>query len=692
MRAFPRDFRREFGDGVLDTAYSAYAEARRRGRPRALVLLAATAWDLVKTGLKERVRPSWKPPIVPQRKREVGTMLEQLFRDLAYATRSLIRSPGFTLVTLVTLSLAIGSNVAIFSVVDAVLLDPLPYANPDRLVAIRASAPGSDFPEEFNVSIEFYVQYREQAGLLEDIGAYSGFGATLRTDQFAERSRMAIATHTFFTTLGVTPVLGRLPRPDDDDDVVVISHTLWTTRFGADSSIIGRSLEIAEETRTVIGVMGPELRKPEEATAIWIPYRVDLSEIAPGNFFWGLVGRMKPGIDADDLAAQLAPLAARLPERFGGSANYARLIEQHRPVVRPLKADIVGDVARPLWVLLGTMGVVLMIACANVANLFLVRAEGRHRDLAVRQALGATRGRLVQSQMAEAMLLAGMGGAAGVLLARVGVPFLLNAAPDRVPRMDAVGIDATGLLFTGAVAVATAIIFGLVPAIRSAAVSLADSLRSAGRGTPGRSKHVGRDALVVLQTALALVLLVGSGLLVRSFRELRDVNPGYDTENIFTFQVAPTGNIQDGPTLARFHYGLMERLAALPGVESVGVVRELPLDEGTPARTFVTEDLHEAGETSPFTNYTFTGGDYFQTMQIALLSGRYFTRADHETNHGNAIVSRSAAESFWPGENPLGKRLRFASDSSGWETVVGVVEDIHQHDFRRSDDELIYFP
>ena len=620
-------------------------------------------------------------------------MLEQWTRDLLYAARGLVRAPGFTAVTFITLSLAIGSNVAIFSVVDAVLLDPLPYAHADRLVRIRASAPGSDFPGEFNVSAEFYVQYREQADLLEDIGMYSGFGATLRTDQFAERSRMAVATYSFFSTLGATPVLGRVPGPDDLDDVVVISHSLWTTRFGADSSIIGRSLEVAEEMRTVIGVMGPDLRIPEEATALWIPQVINPATVRPGNFFWGLVGRMTPEVSPDDLTAQLAPLAARLPERFGGSVNYARLMEQHRPVVRPLQDDIVGDVAGPLWVLLGTVGVVLMIACANVANLFMVRGESRQRDIAIRQALGASRGRLVQGQMAEAILLAGMGGTAGALIAGAGVPLLLRAAPQGVPRMDAVGIDGTSLLFTMAVAVTTALVFGLVPAIRSSAVNISNSLRHAGRGnTAGRPRHLGRDALVILQTALALVLLVGSGLLVRSFWELRNVDPGYNTENIFTFQVAPTGNIQDGPTLARFHYGLMERLAALPGVQSVGVVRELPLDEGTPSRTFATEQPRGEGETLPFINYTFTGGDYFQTMEIELLSGRFFARADHETDIGNAIVSRSAADLLWPGENPLGKRLRFATDSTGWETVVGVVEDIHQTDFRQSEEALVYLP
>ena len=692
VKTFPREFRITFGRGMLDTAHADYLQARRRGWLTALVLVISTAWDFVTTGLKERLRPAWRPTTThANKKRELGTMLDQLTKDLFYAGRGLIRAPGFTIVTVLTLALGIGANVAIFSVVDAVLLNPLPYPDSDRLVAIRASAPGSDFPEEFGLSAEFFVQYSEHADLLEDLGLVDDFGATFRTDEFAERLRMAVGTASFFSTLGVTPLIGRLPTADDTDDVALIGHWLWVSRFGADSSILGRSMHIAGEMRTVIGVMGPDFQFPEEETAAWIPI-VLTSDITPGRFFWDdLIGRVRPGVTTEALAAQLAPLAARLPERFGGSANYARLMEQHRPVVRSLRERIVGDIAAPLWVLLGTVGVVLFIACANVANLFTVRSESRQQYLAIRQALGASRGRLVQAQMAEAVLLAIAGGVAGALIAWVGVPVLLRAAPPGVPRLETVSIDGTGLLFTAAVALVTALLFGLVPALKSSSVNLTNSLRSAGRGSAGHGpRHLGRDALVVLQTALALVLLVGSGLLVRSFAELRNVDPGYDTEDIFSFQVAPTMD-GDGPAMARFHFDLMERIGALPGVQSVGVVHELPLDEGTSRTTFVTDDARDL-DVRPTLNFTTTGGAYFETMGIQLLRGRLFTRADHETELGNAIVSQSAAELLWPGEDPIGKRLRFSTDTTGWETVVGVVEDIHQTDFRESDPELIYLP
>ncbi len=694
IRAFPQEFRRVFGDGMLDLAHTEYRRARAKGKTRAAIFFAVTSWDLVRTGVTERLKPAWKRSRPnEQTKREFGSMLENWMKDLMHAARRLIRAPGFTFVTVLTLALAIGSNVAIFSVVDAVLLDPLTFPDSRQLVSIRASAPGSDFPEEFGVSEEFYVEYRENADLLEDIGIYNGFGATLRTDEFAERSRMSSATYSFFSTLGVNAILGRVPGPNDVDDVAVISHALWTTRFGADSSILGRSYEMAGAQRTIIGVMGPDFHIPEEKTAIWIPEVVDPSDVVVGRFFWRMVGRLKPGVRTEELMVQLRPLAARLPERFGGSANYTRLMEQHRPVVGSFKQSLVGDVATPLWVLLGTVIIVLLIACANVANLFLVRSESRQRDLAVRQALGASRGRLVQAQMAEALLLAGMGGITGTALAMAGVPLLLSAAPEGVPRIDTVSIDAKALVFMAVLAASTALVFGLIPALRSSSTGLVQSLRFAGRGSAtARPKHLGRDTLVTLQTALALVLLVGSGLLVRSFWSLQNVDPGYDTQDIFSFQIAPSGDYPDGPSLARFHYGFMEQLARLPGVQSVGVVRELPLDERPASTAFVTENSRDDGQTDPFVTYTHSGGDYFRTMGIALLSGRLFTRADHETSLGNAIVSQAAAELLWPGQDPIGRRFRFSSDDTGWETVVGVVENIHQADFRVSEGELIYLP
>lgn len=626
----------------------------------------------------------------------MGRALEGWRRDFAQAARSLIRAPGFTLITVATLALAIGSNTAIFSVVDTVLLHPLPFHDPDRLVSIRASAPGSDLPAEFGVGTEFYVQYRENAAALEDLGLFDEVQTTVSGAEQVERLFVSTASPSLFSTLGVTPVLGRLPTNDDQEGrVVVISHWLWMQWFGGDSSVLGQALEISGAPRTVIGVMGPDFQFPEERTALWV-HDLPTEPITPGGFGLGLVGRLAPDADLETLRSQLAELAKRLPERFGGPPNYQRIIEQHQPVVRPLEEQLVGDIAGPLWVLLGTVGIVLLIACANVANLLFVRAESRRLDLAVRRSLGAGRAGLIRSQMAEALLLAASGGILGALLAWIGVPALVRAAPEGIPRLGAVGIHTTGLLFTAGIAILAACLAGLLPAIRFSNPGLMGGLQSSQRVGTGPD-HLTRDALVVLQTAAALVLLVASGLLVQSFRSLTRVDPGYDTEDIFSFQMAPDFDehgVVDGPSAARFHYAFLDRISAMPGVESVGLANTLPLDEGAGGTFFTTEEIDAANGVTPLLRFTMVGGDYFQTMGIQLLSGRLLERSDQVTGQVDVIVSLSAADLLWPDENPLGRSLRIASDTTGsWMRVVGVVEDILLSDFRQENpDPMVYLP
>jgi predicted permease len=627
----------------------------------------------------------------------MGRKLEAWARDFRHAARSLLRAPGFTIVTVGTLALAIGANTAIFSVVNTVLLDPLPFPEPDRLVSIRGTAPGSDLPDEFGVASEFFVQYRENATALEDLGLYQENQTTVRADEQVDRLFIAPVSPSLFSTLGVTPVIGRLPTEQDDEgQVIVLSHWLWMEWFGGDASVLGRPVEVSGAPRTVIGVMGPEFRFPRERTAVWVHDMVT-EPITPGGFGLNLVGRLAPGADHESLTTQLAALAQRLPDRFGGSASYARIIEQHRPIVRSLEEELVGDIAGPLWVLLGTVSIVLLIACSNVANLLIARGEGRRRDIAVWRALGAARGRLIGAQMAEALLVAGVGATGGVLLAWIGVPVLVRAAPEGVPRLGEVGIDGTALLFTAGIAILAAVLSGLLPAIRSSNPALIEALRNSERVGSGPN-HLTRNALVVVQTAAALVLLVGSGLLVQSFRALSRVDPGFDTEDIFTFQMAPDSEehgLIDAPSLARFHYMFMDRLAALPGVESVGLVNTLPLDEGAGATRFTTDRTEQTAAVEPLLRMTFAGGDYFQTMGIQLLSGRYFERNAEVRSDPGVIVSRAAADVLWPGEDPLGKRLRPAEapEIVGLMTVVGVVEDVMLSDFRQQDpDPLVYLP
>lgn len=610
--------------------------------------------------------------------------------NLRYALRSLRRSPAFVALTVSTLGLAIGATAGIWSVVDTVLLDPLPFPHPDRLVDISGTAPGSDLPEGFALSPEFYLQYREQADLLDGIAIYNSFTSTLRTDDRVERIRMSMPTATLFDTLEVRPILGRLPAAEDEDRVAVISHTLWLTWFGADPAVIGRTYQMSGQPRTVIGVMGPEFRFPDAGSLLWIPAVFDEEDFVPGSFGFPLVARLKPGVTREALVEQLRSVARQLPERYGGTPAYARLIEQHRPIVLPLEERMLGPVARPLWVLLAAASIVLLIACANVANLFMVRFERRQRDLAVRRALGATRGHLIRIQLTEAVVVAALAGVVALALAWATVPMLLRAAPPNVPRLDQVAVSGTTLVFTVGACVVAALLCGLMPAVRSSLADVA-RLHDGGRGTT-RRRHWARNGLVVAQTAMALVLLIAAGLLVRSFRELRSVDPGYDTEDLFTFQIAPEeAHLTDGPSFARFHLDFMDRLRAMPSVESVGVVENVPLNEGVQSWRFRTEGGGSEADTGPLLGATWTGGDYFRTMGIELLRGRAFTPGDPSTEIGNVILSRSAADLLWPGADPIGRRVQ-REDGEHWHIVVGVVEDVLQNDFRTQAEPLLYYP
>ncbi len=630
-------------------------------------------------------------------------MLDAWLKDLTHAVRSLARAPGFTLATVATLALAIGATTAIFCVGDSGLLRGLPYPDAGRLVLIRGSAPGTNVPEEFGVPDELYVQYREQATFLEEAGAYGLFQSTTRVEQQVERLFGARATPSLFRTLGAIPAVGRLPTEEDTDRVVVLSHWLWTTWFNGDSTVIGRTHTFANQSRTVIGVLRPEFRFPDERVALWIPFVIDPARVTAGGIGGPpMVARLAPGADHQGLKAQLAPIARRLPERYGGSADYARVMGQHQPVVRSLEDEMLGAVRRPLWILLGAVGIVFLIACANVANLFAVRTESRRHTLAVRRALGAGRGGLVRVQMAEAVVLAALGGVAGALVAWVGVPMLVRAAPDAVesgwssapiPGLQSAGLDLGALLFAGLASIVAACGFGLAPAIRASGVGLLEALRQGGRGAVRGG--VMRNALVVAQTALALVLLTGSGLLLRSFWRLSRVDPGYDTGGVFTFQIAPDRpEINDYQSSALFHYGFMERLMAIPGVQSVGVVATLPLDEGAGEATVTTERIEAGDAEPPMVRVTGAGGAYFQAMGIELLSGRLFDRSEELAGPAvnNVIVSRSAAQLLWPGEDPLGQRVRPRGGES-WQIVIGVVEDVLLDNFRRQTPEpMVYLP
>jgi predicted permease len=630
--------------------------------------------------------------------------MDRWIRDFKHAARGLTHAPGFTLVVVATLALAIGANATIFSVVNAVLLEPLPFPNADRLVHIDGTAPGSDRPGELGVADELYFEYRESVPALEDAGLYGVGSSTTRAEGQVDQLFLSRATPSVFTTLGAQPQRGRLPTDKDDDTVVVISDWLWRSWFGSDEKVIGRSYFFAGGNRTVIGIMQPEFRFPDERVAFWVPMVLNPAKVSAGGFGLRMVARIKPGTDRAALVAQLEPLARRVQQRLGGPPPYVKIMERHRPVVKPLREQLVGNISTALWILLGTVAIVFLIACANVASLFTVRAENRRRDLVVRRALGAQRGDLLRSQVTEALLLAAAGGAAGALIAWIGVPLLVRAAPDAVaggfiaapiPGLATAGLELTALLFTVGISVLAACVFGLLPALRFSGSRLG-SIQHAGRGIVG--ENFTRDALVVVQTAAALVLLVGSALLMRSFWQLRNVDAGYDTKDIFTFQIAAgRPDLNDRAAMSRFQYAFMDRLKGIPGVESVGYISTLPLDEGAGSGNITTPKHDASGAEAPLVRVAGAGGAYFQTMGIALLRGRYFDRVEEEQATPLVIISQAAANLLFPGEDAIGKQVRPAgggqNPSQKWYSVIGVVEDVLIDDLRRKAPEpMVYLP
>jgi predicted permease len=445
--------------------------------------------------------------------------------------------------------------------------------------------------------------------------------------------------------------------------------------------------------KQIIGVMPPEFRVPDDNTMLWVAGEVRLENVTPGALGAGVVARMKEGVTTEQLAVELTGLSKELPGRFGGPPSYARMIAQHRALVDPLLEAMVGPAARTsLLVLLGAVTVVLLIACANVANLFLVRAESRRRDMTVRRAIGASRTQLIRFQMAEAFAVALAAGVLAVALSAFTLPVFVRAAPEGIPRLGQVGLDVMTVAAAFGLVLIVALACGVVPAIRASAPDLI-GLREGGRGSTGR-RQWGRDMLVVGQTALALVLLIGSALLVHSFQRLRNVDPGYDIEDIYTFQYAPQQpQLVDGPSLGQLHLTMMDRLRALPAVTAVGVVNNIPLDESTGAVRVLTEG-RTSDDGGTLLNLNFTGGDYFQAMGIALLQGRTFTNLEAVTPNTSVILSRSASARLWPDDNPLGRTIRpsFGGQDTLAFTVVGVVDDVKQNEWREEGQAIFYLP
>lgn len=601
--------------------------------------------------------------------------MDTLWQDVRYALQQIRRSPGFAVVAAATLALGIGANTAIFSVVNAVLLRPLPYQQPQRLVSVELD--GLNYEGTF-------LQFGERAKSL-DVAAYRGGELSLTGRGEPLYLRSVATSSNLFSILGVDAILGRAflatESQTGSDAVVILSYGLWQARFGGDPAIMGEQIRLDSTNRTVVGVMPAGFHFPDANTELWVPLALD-----PANHvdLWSttatMIGRLRPGVTLVQARAEVAALAPQMlqlfpwsmPEKYGRQATAV-----------PLREHLVGDVRPMLLILLGAVGFVLLIACVNVANLLLVRTAARQRELAIRAALGAGRRRLMRQLLTESMILALLGGALGLLLAIWGVQALTASLPSNTPRLSEIGIDGRVLAVTLVVALATGLLFGLLPAFRSARSNAQAVLKEGGRGSSaGRERRHLSGVLVVSEVALAVVLVTGAGLLMRSFLRLLQTDPGFRTEQLLSATIAPpTFRYTTEPSRRLFYQELVERIDALPGVQTAAVTSRLPFGGKNYGSVFAVEGRPDPARTGnwPWADVgAVVSTGYLHTVGAPLLRGRGFTEADREGAPGVVLINESLARHFWPHEDPLGKRIRQPGDT-GWSTIVGIVGDV-KHD------------
>jgi predicted permease len=616
--------------------------------------------------------------------------------------RRLLRTPTFTAVAVITLGLGIGANTAIFSVVRGVLLKPLPFDQPERLVGVWHTAPGLGFPIA-NQSPATYLTYRDEARVFEDIGLWDNGSVSVTGTGEPERVQVLFVTDGTLPLLHVTPQIGRVFTKDDDSpktpERIMLADAYWRRKFGGDPSVIGRSVVVDGKPREVIGVLPASFRFLDQNPQIVCPFRFNRAEVFVGNFSYQGVARLKPGVTLEQANAEIARLLKVVPDRFPMVGGFTREMYDNvklGPNVRPLEVDVIGDVGRVLWVLLGTVGLVLLSACANVANLFLVRAEGRQQELAIHAALGASWRRVAWELLSESLTLAFLGGAFGLVLAQFGIRALVSAAPAGLPRLQEIGIDPMVLAFTVAISVLAGLLFGLIPVLRYARPQLASALKEGGRlSSVGRERHRARNVLVVAEIALAVVLLVASGLMIRTFEAMRKVEPGFaKPEEVLTLRISiPESLIADAEQTARTYEQIARRIEQIPGVTSVGLANSITMDGFDSNDPIFAEDFPQAGDRiPPLRRFKWTAQNYFNTMGNRVLAGRDFTWTDSYTRAPVAIVSENLAKEFWKDPSlAIGKRIR-QSPKNPWRTIVGVVGDERDEGVAKPAPTIVYWP
>ena len=625
----------------------------------------------------------------------LGETMHTVVQDLRYAVRTLRKAPVFTAVAVLTLGLGIGANTAIFSVVNGVVLRPLQYRSPGELVFLTTAFPTLGF-DEFWWSAPEYFEYKEWNQSFSDIGAFTTGEVSINGGDVPIRVPGAFVTAEFFETLGVPAAMGRVPNRDEDspggNSVVVLSHELWQRAFGSDPQIIGRVLDVNGTQSTVVGVMPPKFDIDDSQVEAWIPMQLD--PVNPGrraSHFLYLVGRLDRGVSIERANAELGPLVTQWNERVGG--NHSPLPDTHFINLKPLQEEVVGEIRPALMILLGAVGFVLLIACANVGNLLLARAEARQKEIAVRTALGAGRGRLARQLLTESLVLSLAGGAVGLALGKWGVQILLATNPGSIPRLAEVSLDGSVMLFTLLVSMLAGVLFGLAPVLHLAPHNLSPALREGGvRATAGSARLLLRQSLVVSELALAVVLVVGAGLMLRSFATLQRVDPGFEPDGLLTFRLfLPRASYPAPSDQVSFFNRLTERIRAVPGVTDVTTMSGLPPRRRVNANTMQFEGIQPSADGPPLLIDFFqtVTDNYFRTMGISLVEGRLFETQDAENTVPAVLVNETGAQTFWP-DGAIGKRLR-QGPQSPWLTVMGVVKDVKQDGLDEETGSELYF-
>lgn len=693
------------GESIVGDLHEEHASIARRGSTH-----AAASWyrrqalGIAWRSARDRLRRSG--PFVTRDAVRADTisgsdpMFSSTLRAARYGVKGLARSPQFTMAAVVTLALAIGTNTAVFSVVQGVLLKPLSFHEADRLVMLRHTAPGLGYPE-FGISPGLYLLYAGESGAFRSSGIYTEANVNITGDD-APPSRItaARASRDVFTTLGVSPAAGRVFDIAEDRPggpaVVLLSHGLWRERFGSDPGLVGRTVHIDGEPRTIVGVMPEGFEFPDRNTRLWLPLALEGAEREFGTFSYQAIARLGDGLDAAQAQARLRPLMDRVPGLAEDDSDFAAFIEAGRlaAVVKPLKEMVVGDISRALWILLGTVAFVFLIACANVTNLFLVRAEARQKEMAVRAALGAGRTGLIGHYAAESVLIAVAGGVLGLALASGMLRGLLHFAPPNMPRLHEIALDPIVLAFTALVTALAAVLLGILPTLRLTSPDLLATLGRSSRGaSAGRERNRARQSLVVAQTALALVLLVGSGLMVRSFQKIRAIEPGFEPRDAISFRLSLPESNYAAERVAQFHTQLLERLRAVPGVQQAGATSHPPLAGCCSGTAHIIEDHPlERGQMPPMFWYSTVSDGYFEAMRIPIVAGRSFESFDGDAGRRNVIVSEDLARHVWPDADPIGRRIRPATQDTGWYTIVGVAGSVRDQTLEREPGQMVYYP